>query len=544
MTYDRSRRSRANAHYGYPYDEPPYGPGLFRRERIMIPKELILLGYLLRWIWRTTARMVVLAVTHPKATAVLGLAGWIWHTYGRHTLELVTYSVVTVAAVAGCAWFYRDRASFHRHVTGRALGTWRWRTRYRRTWRTAMEGCGLLTVRDHLEHMPQVQSVRSSRNVDVLRVRLATGQTPTVFAGRNEPLAHHWQAHRVEVRSPEPGWVTMTLTRRDPLVEPVTVNHPAYARALAGAHAWAATSNEGVMDLLDAVPVGVTEAGGIYRVKVRGAHVLISGTTGAGKSSLVWAILRAITPLIRSGHVQVSGLDPKFMELAPAADLAEIITDPMLMPGALMRFVEEMDARCRTFDLGRDGRVHRPTVEAPHRIIVIDELATLTALTDKRSREVVDAALGALLSRGRAAGFTVISTTVEPTKDVVRWRGLHLVRVAFRLDEATHTDMALGEGAKDRGAHCELIDPALPGVAFVRVEGDPTPQRIRVVHVTDADILALAATPEPEPELGEAEPVAVDDLATEPGSMVVDLRDTADPDATATAELPAIVEED
>ena len=52
-----------------------------------------------------------------------------------------------------------------------------------------------------------------------------------------------------------------------------------------------------------------------------------------------------------------------------------------------------------------------------------------------------------------------------------------------------------GDGARDRGAACELIspDPATgAGVAFVRVESDPDPVRVRAEWVTDWDIRALA----------------------------------------------------
>ena len=55
--------------------------------------------------------------------------------------------------------------------------------------------------------------------------------------------------------------------------------------------------------------------------------------------------------------------------------------------------------------------------------------------------------------------------------------------------------MVLGDGAKDRGAACELIsaDPATgAGVAFVRLESDPDPVRVRAGSVTDADIRDLA----------------------------------------------------
>ena len=56
--------------------------------------------------------------------------------------------------------------------------------------------------------------------------------------------------------------------------------------------------------------------------------------------------------------------------------------------------------------------------------------------------------------------------------------------------------MVLGDGARDRGAACELIssDPVTgAGVAFVRVESDPDPVRVRAGWVADSDIRAMAS---------------------------------------------------
>jgi S-DNA-T family DNA segregation ATPase FtsK/SpoIIIE len=55
--------------------------------------------------------------------------------------------------------------------------------------------------------------------------------------------------------------------------------------------------------------------------------------------------------------------------------------------------------------------------------------------------------------------------------------------------------MVLGDGARDRGAACELIsaDPATgAGVAYVRAEGNPDPVRVRAGWVSDADIRMMA----------------------------------------------------
>jgi S-DNA-T family DNA segregation ATPase FtsK/SpoIIIE len=55
--------------------------------------------------------------------------------------------------------------------------------------------------------------------------------------------------------------------------------------------------------------------------------------------------------------------------------------------------------------------------------------------------------------------------------------------------------MVLGDGARDRGATADLIsaDPATgAGVAFVRLEADPDPVRVRAAWVSDSDVRAMA----------------------------------------------------
>ena len=68
-------------------------------------------------------------------------------------------------------------------------------------------------------------------------------------------------------------------------------------------------------------------------------------------------------------------------------------------------------------------------------------------------------------------------------------------RIAMRLDEPEQVDMVLGDGARDRGATSDLIssDPATgAGVAFVRLEADPDPVRVRAAWVSDEDIRTMA----------------------------------------------------
>jgi DNA segregation ATPase FtsK/SpoIIIE, S-DNA-T family len=69
--------------------------------------------------------------------------------------------------------------------------------------------------------------------------------------------------------------------------------------------------------LIRGVPVAVAEDGTVWLLKLVGNHLLIFGATGAGKSSVIWAIIFALAPFIRAGLVKVWAIDPKGgMELA------------------------------------------------------------------------------------------------------------------------------------------------------------------------------------------------------------------------------------
>src|SRR5439155_21831090 len=58
-------------------------------------------------------------------------------------------------------------------------------------------------------------------------------------------------------------------------------------------------------------PVAIREDGEIYRLRLFGTQVLVVGATGAGKGSVIWAIVRALAGGVASGVVRLWGLDPK-----------------------------------------------------------------------------------------------------------------------------------------------------------------------------------------------------------------------------------------
>ena len=446
-------------------------------QRVTIPLWATALGALLRLVWRLVCRLVRSVIRHPVIWSVLVVlvalwldGGW-WEATGG----------VAAAGVVLAAWWQLWPVSFSRWVSRPLLGWWRWQLRYRRRWHPIMQGCGLVRVKDGMEFMPHVATICSSRYRDELVIHLAPGQVPADVAEAADALGHALRVWRCTVKTLGPGRVLLTVLTHDPLlaqVDPI----PAVQEV----------TPDSLLRLLQAVPVGRTETGDVWTVKLLGRHVLVVGTTGAGKSGFLWSTLWALSGAIRSGLLEVTALDPKRMELRAikAAGLGRVITDVSTMPDVLEELVREMDRRCDAAEI--TGRCHVPAPGSPARLIIVDELATLTALLpDKKARDRVENALGALLSRGRAAGYIVIDTTVEPTKEIVRWRGLHSVRLCCRTDEESHADLTLGDGAHDRGARTEEIHEDLPGIAYVRLAGSRDPVRVRIAHVTDEHIAGL-----------------------------------------------------
>ena len=151
-------------------------------------------------------------------------------------------------------------------------------------------------------------------------------------------------------------------------------------------------------------------------------------------------------------------------------------------------------------------RDHTPTPAHPFVVILVDEVAFLTAYQpDRKLRERTLAALATLTTQGRAVGYCVVAALQDPRKEVLNIRNLFPDKIALRLDEPSQADLVLGDGARDRGAACDEIstDPATgAGVGYLRLEADPDPVRVRAAYVTDADIRAMT-TLATEPDSGD-----------------------------------------
>jgi S-DNA-T family DNA segregation ATPase FtsK/SpoIIIE len=153
-----------------------------------------------------------------------------------------------------------------------------------------------------------------------------------------------------------------------------------------------------------------------------------------------------------------------------------------------------MSARARRlFGVTRE---HRPSVDEPLIVILVDELASLTAYATREERTRINTALAKLISKGRAVGVVLVGALQDPRKETVPFRSLIPTRIALALVEPAETDLVLGQGARDRGADCSRI-PLRSGIGWVWCDGEAEPTRVRASWVGDADIAEFVAAYSP-----------------------------------------------
>jgi S-DNA-T family DNA segregation ATPase FtsK/SpoIIIE len=281
------------------------------------------------------------------------------------------------------------------------------------------------------------------------------------------------------------------------------------------------------------VTLGRRADGSPWRLDLAGRHTLVVGRSGAGKGSIFWGIAGNLAPAAHAGLVRLWGVDLKGgVEVAVgAAMFSHVALDEdsavRLLRGLNRTIVDRqrvMRGQYRTFE---------PSPGDPVHVLLIDELAVLTAYA---SKEVVTEAanlLKVVLTQGRAFGVMVVAFVQDPRKETVGMRDLFTQTIALRLASAAETRMVLGDGMAT-GAPAHHIAHTMPGSGYA-VTDTGVVERVRADYWADDFIRMVAATypaPPTTPALpGVAE--AATEATAEAGSPVM-----------APATDPAISEAD
>ena len=205
-------------------------------------------------------------------------------------------------------------------------------------------------------------------------------------------------------------------------------------------------------------------------------HLLIAGTTGAGKSVGVNSLLVSILYRARPDEVKLILIDPKRLELGLYEDIPHlatpIIVDPKQAARALRWAVAEMERRYKQLagwgvrnidgynaeiarrnaakDFDENGEAWKPL---PYIVIIIDELADLMMA----SGHEVEESITRLAQMARAIGIHLVLATQRPSVDVItglikaNFPSRIAYRVASKIDSRTILDTNGAEHLLGRG---------------------------------------------------------------------------------------------
>ncbi len=222
-------------------------------------------------------------------------------------------------------------------------------------------------------------------------------------------------------------------------------------------------------------------------------HLLIAGSTGAGKSVGINGMLTSLLYRATPDDVRMIMIDPKRLELGMYEDIPHLLTpvvvDPKQASNALRWAVREMEERYKT--LAAEGvrnieqynrniqqqitekRTPKDGVQArplPFIVVVIDELADLMMVASNE----VEESIARLAQMARAVGIHLILATQRPSVDVIT--GLIKAnlpsrisfRVASKIDSRTILDASGAEQLLGRGDML-FLPPA--SSRFIRLHG-------------------------------------------------------------------------
>src|SRR4051794_4710586 len=211
-------------------------------------------------------------------------------------------------------------------------------------------------------------------------------------------------------------------------------------------------------------------------------HLLVAGTTGAGKSGAVNAMLSSILLHATPQEARLVLVDPKQVELNHYEGiphlLTPVITSPRMAANALQNLVKEMESRYSTMSLARTRnlvelnrrRADRGELALPYILCVIDELADLMMVAPA---DVEDSIIR-LAQKARAVGIHLVLATQSPRVDVITGMIKANVpsRIAFAVGSQTDSRVILDQnGAESLLGKGDMLFSPVGSSKLQRIQG-------------------------------------------------------------------------
>jgi S-DNA-T family DNA segregation ATPase FtsK/SpoIIIE len=222
-------------------------------------------------------------------------------------------------------------------------------------------------------------------------------------------------------------------------------------------------------------------------------HLLIAGSTGAGKSVGINGMLTSILYRATPDEVRMIMIDPKRLELGMYEDIPHLLTpvvvDPKQAANALQWAVREMEERYKT--LAAEGvrnieqynrNIQHAIAERrtpsdgetpkllPFIVVVIDELADLMMVATSE----VEESIARLAQMARAVGIHLILATQRPSVDVITGliKANLPARISFRVSSKTDSRTILdGNGAEQLLGRGDMLFVPPASSRFIRLHG-------------------------------------------------------------------------
>ena len=220
-------------------------------------------------------------------------------------------------------------------------------------------------------------------------------------------------------------------------------------------------------------------------------HLLIAGSTGAGKSVSMNGMLTSILYRASPEDVRMIMIDPKRLELGMYEEIPHLMTpvvvDPKQAANALRWAVREMEERYKTLAAvgvrnieqynrniraalaeGQTPEDGKEMKTLPFIVVVIDELADLMMVASNE----VEESIARLAQMARAVGIHLILATQRPSVDVITGliKANLPARIAFRvaskIDSRTILD---GNGAEQLLGKGDMLFLPPASSRFIRV---------------------------------------------------------------------------
>jgi S-DNA-T family DNA segregation ATPase FtsK/SpoIIIE len=260
-------------------------------------------------------------------------------------------------------------------------------------------------------------------------------------------------------------------------------------------------------------------------------HLLVAGTTGAGKSACINAMLSSVLMRATPHDLRLVLIDPKQVELNHYESiphlLTPVITSPRMAANALQNLVREMEQRYSIMSLAKTrslielnrSRAKRDDAPLPYILCVIDELADLMMVAPA---DVEDSIIR-LAQKARAVGIHLVLATQSPRVDVITGMIKANVpsRIAFSVSSQTDSRVILDQNGAESllGQGDMLFSPV----------GSSRLQRIQGAYIDEPQIEALTTfwRRQGEPELRED---LLDEVESEDATIAGAAEDELSPD--------------